>query len=36
MSGLEERNPGELKKNVFSMIGRDWMLIAAEKDGRVG
>ena len=35
MSGLEERNPGELKKNVFSMIGRDWMLIAAEKDGRV-
>ena len=35
MSGFEERNPGELKKNVFSMIGRDWMLIAAEKDGRV-
>lgn len=26
---------GELDKNVFDMIGKEWLLVAAEKDGRV-
>lgn len=25
---------GELQKNVFEMIGKEWLLVAAEKDGK--
>ena len=27
--------PEELQKNVFSMIGKEWLLVTAEKDGKV-
>ena len=27
--------PEELNKNVFSMIGKEWLLVTAEKEGKV-
>lgn len=35
MSAFREIAPGEFKVSPFDMIGKEWMLIAAEKDGRV-
>lgn len=32
---MKEINPEELKENPFKMIGKDWLLITAEKDGKV-
>lgn len=31
----KEIKPEELKENTFSLIGTDWMLVGAEKDGKV-
>lgn len=27
--------PAELQENLFNLIGKDWFLMSAEKDGRV-
>lgn len=27
--------PAELQENLFDLIGKDWFLMSAEKDGRV-
>ena len=35
MSDFKEINADELNKNSFEMIGKDWMLISAEKEGKV-
>lgn len=32
---FKEINANEIKSNVFDLIGKDWMLIAAEKEGKV-
>ena len=32
---MKEINAEEIKDNPFKLIGKDWMLITAEKDGRV-
>lgn len=32
--GFREIAPTELEKNAFQMIGKDWLLITAEKDGK--
>ncbi|MCI1930743.1 MAG: flavin reductase family protein [Clostridia bacterium] len=32
---MKEISAFELDKNVFEMIGKDWLLVTAEKDGRV-
>lgn len=32
---MKEINPYELNENPFKLIGKDWMLITAEKDNRV-
>lgn len=32
---MKEINPEELKDNPFKMVGKDWMLITAEKDSKV-
>lgn len=32
---MKEINVNELNENPFNMIGKDWMLITAEKDGKV-
>lgn len=32
---MKEIKAEELQKNPFSMIGKEWMLVTAEKDGRV-
>lgn len=31
----KEIQPEQFDKNVFQMIGKDWMLVTAEKDGKV-
>ena len=31
---FQEISPYELKDNAFTMIGRDWLLVAASKDGK--
>lgn len=31
---FQEIKPGELTKNPFNMIGKEWLLIAAEKEGK--
>ena len=31
----KEIKPEELTKNPFHMIGKEWMLVTAEKDGKV-
>lgn len=35
MNKFKEIKPDELNKNVFQLIGKDWMLITAEKDKKV-
>lgn len=35
MNKFKEIKPDELNKNVFQLIGKDWMLITAEKDNKV-
>ncbi len=35
MNRFKTIQPDELKENVFRLIGKDWMLITAEKDGAV-
>lgn len=35
MSDFKTIVPEEFDQSVFRMIGRDWMLVAAEKDGKV-
>lgn len=35
MSNWKEIKPSELDKNVFDLIGKDWTLISAKKDGKV-
>jgi flavin reductase (DIM6/NTAB) family NADH-FMN oxidoreductase RutF len=35
MNKFKEIKPEELDKNVFQLIGKDWMLITAEKDNKV-
>ncbi|MFL0198087.1 flavin reductase [Clostridium sp. WILCCON 0269] len=35
MSKFNEIKPEELNKNTFKLIGKDWMLITAEKDNKV-
>jgi len=35
MSTFKEIKPEELNKSPFKLIGSDWMLITAEKDGKV-
>lgn len=35
MSKFNEIKPEELNKNAFQLIGKDWMLITAEKDDKV-
>ncbi|MDF2884635.1 MAG: flavin reductase [Clostridiaceae bacterium] len=35
MSKYEEIKPEELNKSPFQLIGKDWMLIAAQKDSKV-
>ncbi|MBR6728521.1 MAG: flavin reductase family protein [Clostridia bacterium] len=35
MSQLYEISPEQIEKNPFTMIGKEWMLIGAESDGRV-
>ena len=32
---MKEIKANEIKRNPFDMIGKDWMLISAEKDGKV-
>lgn len=34
MNDFKEIKPNEINKNVFDMIGKDWMLIAAESGGK--
>lgn len=31
----KEIQPEQFDKNAFQMIGKDWMLVTAEKDGKV-
>lgn len=31
---FKEMKPEELQKNPFTMIGREWLLVTAEKDGK--
>lgn len=35
MSKYKEINPEELNKSAFQLIGKDWMLIAAQRDNKV-
>lgn len=35
MSQFYEIKPEQIEKNPFSMIGKEWMLIGAEKEGKV-
>lgn len=35
MSKFKEIKPEQLEQNPFKLIGKDWMLITAEKDGKV-
>ncbi|KAB3534873.1 flavin reductase family protein [Alkaliphilus pronyensis] len=35
MASFREIKPEEIEKNPFHAIGKDWMLITAEKDGKV-
>ncbi|AGK95950.1 flavin reductase family protein [Clostridium pasteurianum] len=35
MSNFTEIKPEELNKNLFQIVGTDWMLITAEKDNKV-
>jgi len=35
MYKFNEIKPEELNKNAFQLIGKDWMLITAEKDAKV-
>ncbi len=35
MEGFYEIKPEEIQKNPFTAIGKEWMLITAEKEGRV-
>ena len=35
MNTFKEITPEELNENPFKLIGKDWMLITSEKDGRV-
>lgn len=35
MNGFKEISVCDLKKTPFEMIGKDWMLISAESEGRV-
>jgi len=35
LGNFYEIKPEEIKKNPFQLIGKDWMLITAEKDGKV-
>ena len=35
MSNFKEIKPNELNESTFKLIGDDWMLITAEKDGKV-
>lgn len=35
MNNLKEIKPNELTENTFKLIGDDWMLITAAKDGKV-
>lgn len=35
MSDFQEVKPGDFDGNPFKLIGTDWMLISAEKDGKV-
>lgn len=35
MNNLKEIKPNELTENTFKLIGDDWMLITASKDGKV-
>ena len=32
---MREIRPEELQKNPFQMIGKEWLLVTAEKDGKV-
>ena len=32
---MKSIKPEELQKNVFSMIGKEWLLVTAEKEGQV-
>lgn len=32
---MKSIKPEELQKNVFSMIGKEWLLVTAEKEGKV-
>lgn len=32
---FQEIKPEELQKNPFTMVGKEWMLVTAEKDGKV-
>ena len=31
---MKEIKPQQMSRNVFDAIGKDWMLVAAEADGR--
>jgi len=33
MNGFKTILPSELKDNPFTLIGKNWMLVTAEKDG---
>ena len=33
MQGFKEIKPEEMQKDVFTAIGKDWLLVAAQKDG---
>jgi hypothetical protein len=35
MSDYNEIKPEEFEKSPFKLLGKDWMLITAEKDGKV-
>ena len=35
MSQFYEITPEQIEKNPFTLIGKEWMLIAAEKEGKV-
>ena len=35
MAGFKTVRPEAFDQSVFQMIGKDWMLVTAEKDGRV-
>ena len=32
---MKSIKPEELEKNVFHMIGKEWLLVTAEKEGKV-